>query len=158
MLFLSSLFGENLASPYRSFAIRKRQASTETIIYKPQAWKRREAESNLSSTIISNSQVLGASQSMGDLSSPLRSATPTPAGGEEGDEQKKPTLNRAQTTSSGMKRLLTMSDLHASQLRDEYGGVASSDIYSDEDEITTPIPFSATIAAGDDAQIGRAHV
>lgn len=150
-----SLRSEDLASSSRSFATLKPQASTETIVYKPQASERSETESNLSSTIIFNPQVLGASQSMGDLSSPLRSAMPTPADGQEGDEQKTPTLNRAKTTSGGMKRQLTMSNLHASQLPDEYGGVASSDIYSDADEITTPIPFSATIAAGDNARNRR---
>lgn len=150
-----SLCSEYLASPSRSFATLKPQASNETIVYKPQASKRWETERNLSSTIISKPQVMGASQSMGDLSSPLRSATSTSADGQEGDEQKTPKLNRAKTTSGGMKRLLTMSNLHASQLRDEYGGIASSDIYSDADEITTPIPFSATIAAGDNARNRR---
>lgn len=153
-----SLRSEDLASPSKSFATLKPQASTETIVYKPQASERSETESNLSFTIISNPQVLGASQSMGDLSSPLRSATPIPADGQEGDEQKTSTLIRAKTTSGtsdGMKRLFTMSNLHAYQLRDEYGGVASSDIYSDADEITTPIPFSATIAAGDNARRRR---
>lgn len=145
-----SLCSEDLASPSKGFVTLKPQASSETIVYKPQASERSQTESNLSSTIIFNPQVLGTSQSMGDLSSPLR-----PEDGQEGDEQKTPTLNRAKTTSGGMKRQLTMSNLHASQLRDEYGGVASSDIYSDADEITTPIPFSATIAAGDNARDRR---
>lgn len=152
-----SLRSEVLASLSGSFATLKPQASTETIVYKPQASERSETKSNLSSTIISNPQVLGQSQSMGHLSSPLHSATPTPADGQEGDKQKTLTLNRAKTTSGGMKRLLTMSNLHAFQLRDEYGGVASSDVYSDADEITTPIPFSATIAAGDNARNRRHH-
>ena len=150
-----SLRSEKLASTSRSFATLKPQASNETIVHKPQTSKRGGTERKLSSTIIYNPQVLGASQSMGDLSSSLRSATPTPVDGQEGYEQNTPTLNRATTTSGDMKRMLTMSNLHASQLRDEYGGVASSDIYSDADEITTPIPFSATIAAGDNARNRR---